>query len=68
MYSMPEIKEDFPPFNTIELVPLHVIVADQLHSVGENGMGWNGFLSQSDCPDSWWWDFIVLILNMSGQR
>ena len=41
MYSMPEIKEDFPPFNTIELVPLHVIVADQFHSVGNDGMGWD---------------------------
>ena len=41
MYSMPEIKEDFPPFNTIELVPLHVIVADQFHPVSENGVGWD---------------------------
>ena len=52
----------FSPLDAVQLVPLHVIVAHQLHPVGEDCMGRDGLLGQSDCPDSWRQHFIILII------
>ena len=51
----------FLPFDTIQLVPFHIIVADQFNPIRENCMGWDWFLGQSDCADSWWQEFIIII-------
>ena len=55
----------FSPLDAVQLVPLHVIVAHQLHPVGEDRMGWDWLLRQSDCPDSWRQGFIIC--NLGGR-
>ena len=52
IYSVAKSKKDFSPFDAVQLVPFHVIVANQLHPVGDDGMGWNGFLCQTYGSDS----------------